>query len=76
MYQSFQQGGQPSYKEIARGVGIDPRELDAIKKVAFQVYQSGVKPMAKDISEELNNNLEENGLPLSILLEMKHMNSL
>ena len=53
MYQTsqyVQQGGQPSYKEIARGVGIDPRELEAIKNVAFRVFQSGVNPMAKDIS--------------------------
>ena len=55
--QSFQQGGQPTYKEIARGVGIDPRELDAIKRVSFQVYQSGVRPMAKDISEGIKQQL-------------------
>ena len=55
--QSFQQAGQPTYKEIARGVGIDPRELDAIKRVAFQVYQSGVRPMAKDISEGIKQQL-------------------
>ena len=37
------------YQEIARGVGIDPRELDAIKRVSMQVYQSGVQPMAKPV---------------------------
>ena len=55
--QSFPQAGQPTYKEIARGVGIDPRELEAIKRVAFQVYQSGVRPMAKDISEGIKQQL-------------------
>ena len=60
MYQTsqyVQQGGQPSYKEIARGVGIDPRELEAIKNVAFRVFQSGVNPMAKDISEGIKQQL-------------------
>ena len=60
MYQVPQYGqtaGQPSYKEIARGVGIDPRELEAIKRVSMQVYQSGVKPMAKPVSEGIKQNL-------------------
>ena len=60
MYQTsqyVQQGGQLSYKEIARGVGIDPRELEAIKNVAFRVFQSGVNPMAKDISEGIKQQL-------------------
>jgi len=52
-----QMPGQPAYREIARGVGIDPRELEAIKRVSFQVYQSGVRPMAKDISEGIKQNL-------------------
>ena len=60
MYQVPQYGqsmGQPTYREIARGVGIDPRELEAIKRVAFQVFQSGVNPMAKDISEGIKQQL-------------------
>jgi len=59
MYQAMPQQsiGQPAYREIARGVGIDPRELEAIKRVSFQVYQSGVRPMAKDISEGIKQNL-------------------
>ena len=56
-YGQSQLGGQPSYKEIARGVGIDPRELETIKRVAFQVYQSGVNPMAKDITEGIKQQL-------------------
>ena len=52
-----QPSGQPSYKEIARGVGIDPRELEAVKRVAFQVFQRGVSPMAKDISEGIKQQL-------------------
>ena len=52
-----QPSGQPSYKEIARGVGIDPRELEAIKRVSMQVYQSGVSPMAKAVSEGIKQNL-------------------
>jgi len=51
------QAGGPQYIEIARGVGIDPRELEAIKRVSMQVYQSGVKPMAKDVSEGIKQAL-------------------
>ena len=51
------QVGGPVYREIARGVGIDPRELETIKRVAFQVYQSGVNPMAKDITEGIKQQL-------------------
>ena len=51
------QAGDPQYIEIARGVGIDPRELEAIKRVSMQVYQSGVKPMAKDVSEGIKQAL-------------------
>ena len=50
-------GSGPVYREIARGVGIDPRELEAIKRVSMQVYQSGVKPMAKDVSEGIKQAL-------------------
>ena len=50
-------GAGPAYREIARGVGIDPRELEAIKRVSIQVYQSGVKPMAKAVSEGIKQNL-------------------
>ena len=60
MYQVPQYGqtaGQPGYKEIARGVGIDPRELEAIKRVSMQVYQSGVQPMAKPVSEGIKQTL-------------------
>ena len=60
MYQVPQYGmqaGGPQYREIARGVGIDPRELEAIKRVSIQVYQSGVKPMAKAVSEGIKQNL-------------------
>ena len=55
--QQSMQGGQPVYKEIARGIGIDARELDAIKKVSTQVYLSGQKPMAKAVSEGVKQNL-------------------
>ena len=51
------QAGGPQYIEIARGVGIDPRELEAIKRVSMQVYQSGVKPMAKPVSEGIKQAL-------------------
>ena len=51
------QAGGPQYREIARGEGIDPRELEAIKRVSMQVYQSGVKPMAKDVSEGIKQAL-------------------
>ena len=50
-------GSGPVYREIARGVGIDPRELEAIKRVSMQVYQSGVSPMAKAVSEGIKQNL-------------------
>ena len=50
-------GAGPVYREIARGVGIDPREYEAIKRVSTQVYQSGVRPMAKDVSEGIKQNL-------------------
>ena len=50
------QGG-PQYREIARGVGIDPRELEAIKRVSMQVHQSGVRPMAKAVSEGIKQAL-------------------
>ena len=36
---------------------MDPRELEAIKNVAFRVFQSGVNPMAKDISEGIKQLL-------------------
>ena len=39
----FPVAGQPVYREIARGVGIDAREYEAIKRVSTQVYQSGIK---------------------------------
>ena len=55
--QGFPVAGQPAYREIARGVGIDARELEAIKRVSMQVYQSGVKPMAKSVSEGIKQNL-------------------
>ena len=55
--QGFPVAGQPAYREIARGVGIDARELDAIKRVSMQVYQSGVKPMAKPVSEGIKQSL-------------------
>ena len=51
------QAGGPQYREIARGVGIDPRELEAIKRVSMQVNQSGVQPMAKPVSEGIKQNL-------------------
>ena len=51
------QAGGPQYREIARGVGIDPRELEAIKRVSIQVYQSGIKPMAKPVSEGIKQAL-------------------
>ena len=60
MYQIFQyvqQGWLSSYKEIARGVGIDPHKLEAIKNVEFRVFQSGVNPIAKDIFEEIKQQL-------------------
>ena len=60
MYQynsGFQQQGLPVYKEIARGIGIDPRELQAIKAVSMKIYQSGKKPMAKDVSEGIKQTL-------------------
>ncbi len=59
MYQvpGMQMPGQPVYREIARGVGIDPRELGVIKSVSMQVYQSGVKPMAKAVSEGIKQGL-------------------
>ena len=57
MYQQSQSMGQPTYQEVARGVGIDPRELDTIKRVSMQVFQSGVHPMAKDITEEIKQQL-------------------
>ena len=53
----FPTAGQPMYREIARGVGIDAREYEAIKRVSTQVYQSGVKPMAKAVSEGIKQNL-------------------
>ena len=56
MYQGSY-GGAPVYREIARGVGIDPRELEAIRRVSMQVYQRGVRPMAKDVSEGIKQNL-------------------
>ena len=55
--QGFPVAGQAAYREIARGVGIDARELEAIKRVSMQVYQSGVKPMAKSVSEGIKQNL-------------------
>ena len=57
MYQQSQSMGQPTYQEVARGVGIDPRELDTIKRVSMQVFQSGVHPMAKDITEGIKQQL-------------------
>ncbi len=51
------QTGGPQYREIARGVGIDPRELAAIKNAAIQVYRSGVRPMAKGVSEGIKQAL-------------------
>ena len=49
--------GQPVYREIARGVGIDPRELEAIRGVSTKVYMSGVRPMAKAVSEGIKQSL-------------------
>ncbi len=49
--------GQPTYKEIERGETIYPHELEAIKRIAFQVYWLGVKPMTKDISEGIKQQL-------------------
>ena len=71
-------GAGPAYREIARGVGIDPRELEAIKRVSIQVYQSGVKPMAKAVSEGIKQNLGGEWFAFVKLtqLEMKHMNFL
>ena len=50
-------GAGPVYREIARGVGIDPREYEAIKRVSTQVYQSRVRPMAKNVSEGIKQSL-------------------
>ena len=59
MYQvpQYGAGAGAQYREIARGVGIDPRELEAIKRVSMQVYQTGVRPMAKAVSEGIKQNL-------------------
>ena len=60
MYQVPQQSqsmGQPTYQEVARGVGIDPRELETIKRVSMQVFQSGVNPMAKNVTEGIKQQL-------------------
>ena len=57
IYSGMPVGGQPVYREIARGVGIDPREYEAIKRVSMQVYQSGVNPMAKNVSEGIKQAL-------------------
>ena len=59
MYQvpSYAPTGLPVYREIARGVGIDPREYEAIKRVSMGVYQSGMRPMAKAVSEGIKQNL-------------------
>ena len=50
-------GSGPVYREIARGVGIDPREYEAIRRVSTQVYTSGVKPLAKPVSEGIKQTL-------------------
>ena len=59
MYQGSQMPGvgQPVYREIARGVGIDPREYEAIKRVSTQAYLSGVRPLAKPVSEGIKQSL-------------------
>ena len=57
MYQQSKSMGQPTYQEVARGVGIDPRELETIKRVSMQVFQSGVNPMAKDVTEGIKQQL-------------------
>ncbi len=56
MYQ-YPSVGQPVYREIARGVGIDPHEYEAIKRVSTQAYMSGIKPLAKPVSEGIKQNL-------------------
>ena len=55
--QGFAQPGQPVYREIARGVGIDLREYEAIKRVSTQAYLSGVRPLAKPVSEGIKQSL-------------------
>ena len=57
IYSGMPVGGQPVYREIARGVGIDPREYEAIKRVSTQAYLSGVRPLAKPVSEGIKQNL-------------------
>ncbi len=56
MYQ-YPSVGQPVYREIARGVGIDPHEYETIKRVSTQAYMSGIKPLAKPVSEGIKQNL-------------------
>ena len=50
-------GQGPVYKEIAKGVGIDPREYQTIKRVSIYVYMSGIRPLSKGITERIKAEL-------------------
>ena len=50
-------GQGPLYKEIAKGVGIDPHEYQVIKKISVNVYMSGIRPLSKGITEGIKAEL-------------------
>ena len=50
-------GQGPTYKEIARGVGIDAREYEVIKRISTKVYMSGIRPLSRGITEGIKQEL-------------------
>ena len=50
-------GQAPIYREIARGVGIDPNEYEVIKRVSTHVYMTGIRPLSRSITEGIKKEL-------------------